>query len=466
MDNAAVEVDYLIIGAGAASMAFADTLMTESSATMAMVDRHHRPGGHWNDAYPFVRLHQPSQYYGVNSRPLGSGAKYETGLNAGYYELASGQEVLSYFDLVMQQRFIPSGRVQYFPMSELAETDGGGTVTSLLSGEQRTIKAKKVVDGTYSKMQVPSTRPPAYAVGDGVSCIPLNELPRVAKAHSSYVVVGAGKTAMDACIWLLENGANPDSICWIMPRDSWILNRENFQPGPEFLARTARDLGDQVEALATAETVDDIFLKLEAAESLFRIDPSVTPEAYHCAVVSKGELEYLRRIRNVVRMGHVLEIEADRIVLEKGSVPAAADALYIDCSAAGIPTRPTLPVFEGKRITLQWVRLCQPTFSAAFIGHVEATYNDEIEKNQLCAPIPPPTVPLDWLRMMAIELNNRLRWMQNPEIAEWTATARLDPFNAQIRSLTGTETEAIEQLQRYRANYGPAMAKLQQLLPA
>ncbi len=57
-----------------------------------------------------------------------------------------------------------------------------------------------------------------------------------------------------------------------------------------------------------------------------------------------------------------------------------------------------MPVFDGNRITLQWVRLCQPTFSAALIGHVEATYNDEAEKNQLCAPIPLPTVPLDWLR--------------------------------------------------------------------
>lgn len=466
MDKTAIEVDYLIIGAGAAGMAFADTLMTESSATMAIVDKHHRPGGHWNDAYPFVRLHQPSQYYGVNSRPLGSGSMYESGLNKGYYELASGQEVLSHFDLVMQQRFIPSGRVHYFPMSEFAEAEGGGRVTSLLSGEQRSIRAKKVVDGTYSKMEVPSTRTPSYRVGEGVTCIPLNDLPRVAKTHSSYVVVGAGKTAMDACIWLLENGANPDSICWIMPRDSWLLNRENFQPGPEFLARTAKDLGDQVEAIATAETVDDVFLKLEECESLFRIDPAVEPRAYHCAVISRGELEQLRRIRNIVRMGHVLEIESDSIVLEEGVVPAAPDALYIDCSAAGIPTRPTTPVFDGNRITLQWVRLCQPTFSAAFIGHVEAAFQDEAEKNQLCAPIPPPTVPLDWIRMMATELSNRLRWMQNPGVAEWIANARLDPFNSQIRALTGTETETIEQIQRYREHFGPAMGKIGQLLSA
>ena len=66
--------DYLVMGAGAAGMAFADSVLTETEATLVIVDRRDRPGGHWNDAYPFVRLHQPASYYGVNSAPLGSGA--------------------------------------------------------------------------------------------------------------------------------------------------------------------------------------------------------------------------------------------------------------------------------------------------------------------------------------------------------------------------------------------------------
>ena len=63
-----LETDYLIVGAGAMGMAFADVLMTETDATILLVDRVGRPGGHWNVAYPFVRLHQPSAFYGVNSR--------------------------------------------------------------------------------------------------------------------------------------------------------------------------------------------------------------------------------------------------------------------------------------------------------------------------------------------------------------------------------------------------------------
>ena len=67
-----LEADYLVIGSGAVGMSFVDVLLEESDATVIIVDNHHQPGGHWNDAYPFVRLHQPSHFYGVTSTPLGS----------------------------------------------------------------------------------------------------------------------------------------------------------------------------------------------------------------------------------------------------------------------------------------------------------------------------------------------------------------------------------------------------------
>ena len=81
-----IETDYLVIGAGALAMAFVDTLLSEDAdATVVMVDREHRPGGHWNHAYPFVRLHQPSAWYGVASRELASGDKDHRGANAGSF---------------------------------------------------------------------------------------------------------------------------------------------------------------------------------------------------------------------------------------------------------------------------------------------------------------------------------------------------------------------------------------------
>ncbi|MBK9685058.1 MAG: hypothetical protein IPO59_17870 [Betaproteobacteria bacterium] len=62
-------------------MAFVDTLLTDTDARIVMADRHHRPGGHWNEPCT-GRAPQPAAYYGVNSR-AGQGTKDTVGLNAG-----------------------------------------------------------------------------------------------------------------------------------------------------------------------------------------------------------------------------------------------------------------------------------------------------------------------------------------------------------------------------------------------
>src|SRR5690349_18513789 len=124
MGRRAIETDYLVVGAGAAGMAFADALVDASEGSqVVMVDRRHAPGGHWHDAYPFVRLHQPSQLYGVNSLRLGSETIDRSGLNQGFYELAGGSEICAYYDRVLHERLLASGRVRYFPMCEYV----GGT---------------------------------------------------------------------------------------------------------------------------------------------------------------------------------------------------------------------------------------------------------------------------------------------------------------------------------------------------
>ena len=76
---------------------------------MLLVDRRHRPGGHWLDAYPFVRLHQPSATYGVTSRRLGDERIDESGSNAGFYERATAAEIVAYYDKVLEEVLLPSG---------------------------------------------------------------------------------------------------------------------------------------------------------------------------------------------------------------------------------------------------------------------------------------------------------------------------------------------------------------------
>ncbi len=416
-----IEADYLVVGAGAMGLAFIDTLVTETDATVVVVDRNDQPGGHWTVAYPFVRLHQPSAYYGVNSRNLGDDTIDESGLNAGYYELAGGAEVCAYFDAVMRQQLLPTGRVTYLPMSEYL---GDGRVRTL-GGEDIEVVARRVVT-SHVEIIVPSMRRPSYGVADGVDCVPPNDLPRMRIGRDRYVVVGAGKTAMDACLWLLRHGIAPQRLTWIKPRDSWMLDRAAVQPGSQFAKRVLRDFAYQLSAVQEAESLPDLFDRLEAKGSLQRIDPSVEPTMYRCAIVSQAELTELRRIEDVVRMGHVQAIEPGRVTLDDGTFDVDGSALYIDCSADGFAHREPTPIFTDGHISLQGVRTCQPAFSAAAIAHVEATYPDDDTRNAFCGPVPYPRQPADWLRMMLAFNRNQLQWFADPDMMAWVDASRLN----------------------------------------
>jgi hypothetical protein len=432
-----IEADYLVVGAGTMGLAFADSILTETDATIAIVDRYGKPGGHWTRAYPYVRLHQPSAFYGVNSRPLGSGKKDTHGGNAGLYELASGAEVVAYFDQLMNQQFLPSGRVQYFPLSEYAE---GGVIASLASGEKTPVKAKKVVDATYSQVSVPSMRPPVFDMAEGVTCVAPNALTTIDHTPDGYVVIGAGKTGMDACLWLLDNGVDPDKIAWIVPRDSWMLDRATIQPGAEFFEKTVGGFALQLEASAVSQSLDELFERLDDTGQLLRLDKNVKPTMYRCSTVSQAELEQVRSIENIVRLGRVQSISTTEITLDNGTFPTTKDTLHIDCTADGLARRPVAPVFAGDRITMQNIRTCQPAFSSALIGHVEAAYDDEAEKNEICSPNPYPDSDLDYLPMTHSDRVNTARWASDPALTAWIQGSRLDAYSLSIR-MDGPATE-------------------------
>ncbi len=456
------EADYFVIGAGAAAMAFADELLTNSDARILMVDRRDKPGGHWNDAYPFVRLHQPSAFYGVNSRELGNRTTDAVGFNKGLYNLASGAEVLAYFDQVMQQRFLPSGRVQYFPMCNVTADD---QFESLLTGERhRVVVGKSVVDSAYWTFDIPSSRPPRYPVAPGVRCVPPNAIPRAAKQQDDFVVVGPGKTGIDTCLWLLERGIDPERIRWVMPHDAWFINRANVQPGDDFFLAAFGGIAQQFEAVGAADDIADLFDRLESSGQLLRLDPAIRPTIYRCATITEAELAQLRRIKQVVRLGYVRSVDSTRIVLDRGEMPLSSDTLVIDCSASGISRKPQIPVWSGNRINIQMIRTCQPTFSAALIGFIEAMFADPEQKNALCEPVPNPILDTDWLRMLAVSTRNRVAWRAHPNIEEWLVKSRLNTLFAATARVKPDETEKIAVLKRLQEASSAGMAKLPQLL--
>src|SRR6185436_20580757 len=108
-----MDTDYLVVGAGAMGMAFTDALIDHADVHVTLVDRRHAAGGHWQDAYPFVQLHQASLFYGVASTVLGRGAVQRHGPEAGLQERARRSEIQHYYDDILFRRFVDSGRVTF-----------------------------------------------------------------------------------------------------------------------------------------------------------------------------------------------------------------------------------------------------------------------------------------------------------------------------------------------------------------
>jgi hypothetical protein len=459
MDDQVHEADYVVIGAGASAMAFADVIVTESDRTLIIVDQHAQPGGHWNHAYPFVRLHQPSEFYGVSSRPLGRHVRDVSGPNAGLYEQATGGEVLAYFDEVLREQFLPSGRVTFLPMSEYLED---GTVLSTLTGRRTRVRARRcVVDARYFGSDVPSIHTPKFPIGEGVSFIPINGLVSVKTPPPGFVVLGAGKTSMDACQWLLEQGVDAEKIVWVRPQDLWLLNRARIQPEASQLSAFA----DLLDACVMAEGITDLITRLEAAELLLRIDQSYWPTAFRGATAAPREIEELRRIEQVERLGHVTSLEPGVAHLEQGDLLCGEDWTFVDCTAEGLRKRPNIRVFQPGRITLQYLHIFgHPTYSAATTARIELSSDDDAVKNDACPSLPPP----DELTAIASYVLTRLelpeKWAKLPGVQEWNDAVRLNAASWAIADVEPEDSGAQQAILRIIEHTDPARENLRNLL--
>ncbi|MGA8247134.1 MAG: NAD(P)-binding protein [Nocardioides sp.] len=452
----ALEADYLVVGAGAMGMAFTDALVDHADVRVALVDRRQGPGGHWREAYPFVRLHQASAFYGVASTLLGGGRLQESGPEEGLQERAGLPEILAYYDRVLSERLVGSGRVEFLPGCEY---DGAGSVVSLTSGERYVVpEGCRIVDAHYLAPDIPRETPPPFAVAEGARVVPVNDLAELEELPGRLVVVGSGKTATDACIRLLQNGVDPDAICWVRPRDPWMLNRAVVQPDPAvFLGMSA----DILAAAARASSLDDLFLRLEDAGIMLRIDRAVTPTMARTPTLATWELEALRSIEDVVRLGHIRSVEPGRLRLTEGSVGVAPDALVVHCAASGLKTPPLVPIWAPSAITLQPIRAGFPCFAAALAGYVEATRDDDTEKNRLCPPSPYSDSLAEWAAMTLIGTRATMSFGAEPDIKAWADTVALNP--ARIPPDHASSPELDDALARVQAHRAPALERLAQL---
>jgi hypothetical protein len=417
--------DYLVVGAGAMGTAFTDALIDHADVHVTLVDRRYAAGGHWHDAYPFVQLHQASLFYGVASTVLGTGAVQQQGPEAGLQERARRSEIQAYYDDILHRRFIGTGRVTFLPASEHTSDGTRHVVTSRVSGEQTEVTVRRrVVDATYLAPTIPATTPPPFGVAEGTRVVPVHELANVVDAPQDYVIVGAGKTATDAIVWLRQNGVEPERIVWVRPRDPWMLDRAVVQPAPSVAMGLAADI---MTAAEDATSLDDMFLRLEARGVLLRVDPDTVPTMAKTPTLGTWELDLLRGIERVVRLGHVRQVARGELLLDRGAVPVADRALVVHCAASGLQNPPLVPLWGSDAIRLQTIRVGFPCFCAALAGYVEATRDDDRERNRLCPPNLYGNSLAEWAQMQARGAVAAATFGAEPDIAAWANRCALNP---------------------------------------
>jgi hypothetical protein len=451
-----VEADYLVVGAGATGMAFTDALLDHSDARVVLVDRREGVGGHWRKAYPFVRLHQSSTFYGVASRVLGGGRIQQSGPEAGLHERADQPTICAYYEDLMADKMLGSGRVQFFPGCEYV---GAGGFVSSDTGERFEVPGDcRIVDARYLAPDIPAETPPRFTVSAGARVIAVNDLVESDEDPSQYVIVGSGKTATDACVWLLtQRGVDPDAICWVRPRDPWMLNRALIQPDPVvYLGMVA----EMMRAAGGSTSLDDVFLRLEEAGIMLRIDRGTTPTMAKAPTLGTWELDLLRSLENVVRLGHVDTVRRGRIGLTQGSIDVADDALIVNCAADGLKNPPRVPIWGPDAITLQPVRAGFPCFGAALAGYVEATRVGDDVKNRLCPPSSYGNTLTQWATMNVLGMRASASFGSEPDIKAWTDRVALNPARVPPEHPGSPELDDV--LERLQAHVPSGIARLAQ----
>jgi hypothetical protein len=179
---------------------------------------------------------------------------------------------------------------------------------------------------------------------------------------------------------------------------------------------------------------------------------------YRATMVSLPELAALRDIQDVVRLGRVRSIEADRVVLDDGEVPTGPEVLHVDCSAIGLRTPPPVPIFGDGRIVLQQVRYGSPPFNAGLLAFIEAHRETDADKNRLAPPNPHPSTIEDWGPMMRVTWLAQMEWSREPDVDSWVASSRLNLMRALPEHMH--EPLAQEAIGRYLKYVGPAIERL------
>lgn len=396
-----LECDYLVVGAGAATLAFIDTLLTElPELKIILIDKKEIPGGHWVDAYGFVHLHQPSIVYGLASEQLeGNWLKLMlTKFTLPWKHRANKDEILTYFGKFVSEK-VKSQQVDFYPSSiydfekeekdpHLSDVDGHSfhyfsSVDGTLSYKVKV--NEKLIDGTQGACIIPHDSPLQFPVDEDARVMTPNQIYDAFEGESEesklmlqnkYVVIGAGKTGMDCIIYLQRTmKVDPADIAWVISSDVWMANLGGGTFW-DYLKILANSDNDKQKANLAAEE-----------KGLFvRLDKNIMPTKFRFPLIPPNELELLRNVETVIRRGRITAIvrknNSDvRVEFGSGNSPWEAFApiekcVFVHASSPGPFNDNDLeaPFFNNsKKMTLNQLFLPPISLSMSTLAKIEAT---------------------------------------------------------------------------------------------
>jgi len=400
--------DYLVVGAGAAPLAFVDTLLTElPDKKIIIIDKKPAAGGHWVDAYGYVHLHQPSLVYGLASKQLeGNWLKLMfTKFTLPWNHRASKKEILKYYGSFVDEK-IASKQLQFFPNTvynfeskESSVSDGIHYFSSVDGSVSYKVKVNaKFVDGTKMECIIPHENPLPFPVDEGVRVMTPNQIydacqqqdeTRSAMLQNKYVVLGAGKTGMDAVVYLQRKmKIDPSNIAWVIPNDVWMFDGGaggNPYDWPKFMAKYNNDM-------------DKASFAMEEKGLFVRLDKTITPKRFRFPLIQRDEFKLLQKVKTLIRRGRATAIRRkynSGVTVEFGSdqspweaFGSVEDCVFVHAASPG-PFNSYVrqeEIFENsKKITLDHLFAPPIGFSMSCVAKVEAgrvkgTLNTDVMK--------------------------------------------------------------------------------------
>lgn len=410
-------VDYLILGIDIGGLAFADTILNDSEASVAFVVDSGAKHDQLNSYAQLLSSGRALGTIGINSYTL---RDWFDEFQHPYGRYSTAAALQPYVEFVLENRLRPLSRIHLFNDMEYL---GDGRLRSQTDGKVVELNIRrKVVDATRLPAPPCPSFIPYFAVSPGIRIVQpqaLNavELLRTA-AFDAFCVLGGGQSGTEMVLTLLTLGVSNDRIRWVKARDPWMI----AAPAPGKNHNPIRQLHESLKAMAHAYSEHDLATRLERLGVLLRTSADQTPSYFSPHLITPEDAERVKRIPHTIRKGHVHAISEIGMILSRGAVPMPSQTLYIDCTGHRARSNQLSPVFDDASISLTEIQLCHPSFSAAMIGAIELLGSSTAEKNQFCTPIGGGGLA----DMLLNSILNHHAWFHHDGLRRWLETCRLD----------------------------------------